>query len=245
MFDFFKKSTYLVDLLDGFCDVHSHLLPGVDDGSQSQKTTDCLADILLSMGWEKIYLTPHIIFGMYDSQDEKNLRARFAELNHFPKLEYRLAAEYMLDEGFLSHVESEEPMLTIGEDFLLVEYAIQSMRMGYTNELFETSMRGYNIIIAHPERYSFVANDPRGSHIDKMISCNHFLQLNLLSLCGYHGHKVLKIAEKMLLADQYTFLGSDVHSKIYTNTISRAKVPAKSAEHIKRLVENNRQLLWK
>lgn len=245
MFDFFVKKIRLIDLTEGFCDVHSHLLWGVDDGSSDQNETDRLASKLSSIGFEKIYLTPHIIYGLYGDQCEKSLRSRFAELKPSPNIEYRLGAEYFLDEKFISHFHSDEPMLTMGGEWLLTEYALSAQRADRLDELFEVSLSGKSIIIAHPERYAFTLNDPSRCELDKLLSRNFALQLNLLSLVGYYGPRIKAVSIEMLRKGDYTFVGSDTHSVVYTEKILGSEVPASLAEPLRRLVENNQRILWK
>lgn len=245
MFDFLKKKIYLGDLLEDFHDIHCHLLWGVDDGAPNQEATDKLSEELHALGFSHAYLTPHIIYGLYNNQNEESLRRRFAELVHNDKVEFRLAAEYFLDEQFGSHLQHPEQLLTMGGDWLLVEYGVQATRATHLDQLFEASLGGFNIIIAHPERYSF-AFEARNMHeIERLTSKGHALQLNLLSLTGHHGARVRRIAEELLLGGHYTFVGSDTHSHIYPHTIGEATISPKVADALKPLIENNKKVLWK
>ncbi len=245
MFSFFKKKVYLCDLLEDFHDVHSHLLWGVDDGAPRQDSTDRIAAELVSMGFSHAYLTPHIIYGCYGNQTSETLKARFAELAPYEGLEYRLAAEYFLDEKFSQHLTEPNKMLTMADNHILVEYGLQVTRAEYLDMLFEASLAGLKIIIAHPERYAF-AFDGRNMHeIEKLTSKGYALQLNMLSLLGKNGPKVKSIAEELLFKGKYTFLGSDTHSRLYTNTIKEGTISPKVAEAIKPLIANNKEILWK
>lgn len=245
MFSIFKKKNYLVDLLGDFHDVHSHLLWGVDDGCADQAATDQLADQLADLGTSHIYLTPHIIYGLYDNQTEENLRARYAQMTPHSKVEYRLGAEYFLDENFMSHVNSDTPMLTLGENWLLVEYGLGASRVVQLDALFEAQMKGHNIIIAHPERYAFASEGQDKHELEKLTTRKYALQLNLLSIIGSHGEKVRKAAEELLLDGKYTFVGSDSHSPRYSEAFREATIGTKLVEPLKRLIENNKKILWK
>lgn len=245
MFDIFRKKCYLVDCLGDFFDVHSHLMWGVDDGCRSAEHTTQLAAELVKLGFKGAYLTPHIITGLYGNNTEKGLREKLSEMPDVSPLEIRLAAEYHLDEGFMAHVESEEPMLTLGNDYVLVEYGLGVGRASHQNELFETALSGKNIIIAHPERYAFVAEERDFSELDKLTNKKYALQLNLLSLTGFHGPKSRRAAEKLLLAGRYTFVGSDTHSRLYTKAIREGIISHKTVAPLKELMANNKQILWK
>jgi tyrosine-protein phosphatase YwqE len=185
------------------------------------------------------------ITGLYGNNTEKGLREKLSEMPDVSPLEIRLAAEYHLDEGFMAHVESEEPMLTLGNDYVLVEYGLGAGRASHQNELFETALSGKNIIIAHPERYAFVAEERDFSELDKLTNKKYALQLNLLSLTGFHGPKSRRAAEKLLLAGRYTFVGSDTHSRLYTKAIREGIISHKTVAPLKKLMANNKQILWK
>ena len=245
MFNFFKKRVYLRDLLEDFHDVHSHILWGVDDGAPTQESTNRMADELANLGITHAYLTPHIIYGCYGNQSEESLRARFAELTPHSKLEYRLAAEYFLDEKFMERLQQPENLLTMGERHILVEYGLQTTRAEHLDMLFEASLRGLNIVMAHPERYAFAFDGRNMWEIEKLTSKGYALQLNLLSILGENGSKVRRVAEDMLLDGRYTFVGSDTHSRHYTRTMRDGTVTPKVAEALKVLINNNKEILWK
>lgn len=245
MFGIFKKKNYLVDLLGDFHDVHSHLLWGVDDGCADQTATDHLADRLADLGFTHVYLTPHVIYGLYDNQDEKSLRTRFAQMAPHSKVEYRLGAEYFLDENFINHVNSDQPLLTMGDNWVLTEYGLGASHVMQLDALFEVQMSGHNIIIAHPERYAFMSEGHNHHELEKLTNRKCALQLNLLSLIGSHGDKVRKVAEELLLEGKYTFVGSDSHSPRYPDAFKEATIGTKMVEPLKRLIENNKKILWK
>lgn len=245
MFDFFKKKVYLCDLMEDFHDVHNHLLWGVDDGPPAQENATRLAGELVKVGITHTYLTPHIIYGCYGNQNEDSLRKRFAEMTPYENIECRLAAEYFLDEKFMEHLQRPDNLLTMEDRHLLVEYGLQTTRAEYLDMLFEASLLGLKLIIAHPERYAF-AFDGRNMHeIEKLTSKGYMLQLNILSLLGNNGPKVKRVAEEMLLDGRYTFVGSDTHSRNYTYAMRGATLSPKIAERLKVLIDNNKEILWK
>jgi tyrosine-protein phosphatase YwqE len=246
MFSFFKKRVWLRDQLDGFYDIHSHLLWGVDDGCRDEEHTRKITAELVNLGFKGAYLTPHIIYGLYGNNTEEGLRARFAEMPTDLGLELRLAAEYFLDEKFLDHVNAETPMLTLAGDHILTEFSLGTNRVDtHVNTLFEAALTGKNIIIAHPERYAFLSADRNMHELEKLTSKGYALQLNLLSLTGQSGEKTRRIAEELLLGGHYTFVGSDIHSRLYINAIKEGTISPKIVEPLKELMENNRRLLWK
>ncbi len=244
MFGIFgRKRTLLREHLEDFYDIHSHLLWGVDDGCRDAEHTLALDAELAELGFKGAYLTPHIIYGLYGNNTEERLRKRFQEMPEGMKLEVRLAAEYNLDERFMEHVEAADNMLTMGDNHLLVEFGLGTSRVGsHLNDLFEAAIRGKNIIIAHPERYAFLAEERNYHELEKLTSKGYKLQLNLLSLAGLHGDKAKRVAEEMLLSGKYTFVGSDTHSHIYIKALREATISPKVVEPLRALMENNKRL---
>ena len=244
MFSIFKKKTYLIDQMGDFYDVHCHLLWGVDDGCRSAEHSCELAREMVEVGFKGAYLTPHIIYGLYGNNTEEGLRAQMGQMPDVAPLEVRLAAEYYLDEGFASHISGESPMLTFEGDWVLVEYGLGAQRVSHQEELFELALSGKNVVVAHPERYAFLAEGHNLAELSRLTDRNYALQLNLLSLTGYHGEKSRRIAEELLLAGRYTFVGSDTHSRVYTKAIREGVISPKVVEPLKELMANNKSILW-
>lgn len=238
MFDFFSNNIYLADVLDGFYDIHSHLLPAVDDGSPDQKRSIELLERMHDMGLKGIYLTPHIIYGAYNNLGEADLREKFASFAHGLKGDVRLAAEYFIDDKLLSHLEGQP--LTMSGNHILAEFSMNGYSLRAFDVLFEATLSGFEMIIAHPERYTFVQADGK----DKVINLikQYKLQLNLLSLAGFHGSSAKKAAESMLDKNMYTFVGTDTHSHVYLDALKKAKVSRKVFDAVNSLKENNKTL---
>lgn len=234
----FSRKRPLADILEGFCDIHAHLLPGVDDGSPSSVKSIELLRRMEDHGMRRIYLTPHIINGLYGNRGEERLRAEFSRFAYNGNVELHLAAEYMLDEMFVSHVENT-PLTMNG--YLLAEFPMNSCSMNALNMLFDASTAGYGIIIAHPERYTFI-DRKQDKTFAKLVESGYKLQLNLLSLTGFHGGIAKKHAEEFLNAGLYTFAGTDIHSNSYLDTMERHTISQKLFSRLEQLRENNSSL---
>ena len=100
-------------------------------------------------------------------------------------------------------------------------------------------------LLVHPERYAFVCEGHNRHELEKLTARKCALQLNLLSLIGSHGDKVRKVAEDLLLAGEYTFVGSDTHSRHYTSALREGTLSPKVADALKQLITNNKEILWK
>ena len=153
-------------------------------------------------------------------------------------LDIRLGAEYFIDDKFPEHLEGNP--LTMNCRHVLVEFSINGYSLRAFDMLFEATLSGYEIILAHPERYAFVQANGK----DKVINLikQYKLQLNLLSLAGYHGSGAKKYAEQMLRQGLYTFVGTDTHSNAYLDALQRARISKKVFDAVNVLKENNRTL---
>lgn len=236
----FGKKKRLSDLMVGFHDIHSHYLPGVDDGAKDADYAHHLLSRMEALGVEHIGLTPHIINGMYDNHDEEFLRREFAAFENKSGIKLHLAAEYFVDDRLLDHLSGDA--LTYANKHLLVEFALNSYAINSFQLLFDASVSGYNIILAHPERYLFLQSAPQGDVMEDIINCGYKLQLNLLSLTGYHGKQAQKLAQYLLAEERYDFVGTDTHSNAYIDMLESSSVPAKVFAKLEQLKENNKTL---
>ncbi len=206
-----KKRLFDSDVMRGFNDYHTHSLPSVDDGVSSMREALDILEIYETMGVKRVVCTPHIMED-YPENTPANLRQRFAELQsqYGGGVELTLAAEYMLDSAFLSHLDSGE-LLPISEKHLLVETSYY----GSANNLLETidsiMARGYFVVLAHPERYLYMS---KGDY-KELKSRNVLFQLNLLSIVGAYGKEPQKRAKQLLKKGCYDLLGCDIHNLSY------------------------------
>ena len=197
-----------------------------------------LLERMHGMGIQGLYMTPHIIHGAYDNRGETELRQRFADFGYRGSMDVRLAAEYFIDDKFPERLQGDP--LTMNARHILVEFSINGYSLRAFDMLFEATLAGYEIILAHPERYMFLQANGK----DKVINLikQYKLQLNLLSLAGYHGSGAKKYAENMLRQGLYTFVGTDTHSNAYLDALQRAKISKKVFDAVTGLKENNRML---
>ena len=203
-------------LLDGFCDCHCHLLPGVDDGVQERDETMQILEVWASLGVKEVWLTPHI---MEDIPNEPvALRKRFETLTG--TIELHLAAEHMMDGLFLKRLEKGNVMpfnVNVNDNQnqnenkkLLVEtsYYTPPMNMGAIIERIKE--KGYEPLLAHPERYQYMDDSDYKMWKQRGV----LLQLNLPSLVGAYGPLVQRKAEWLLKEGMYDYSGTDTHSAV-------------------------------
>lgn len=206
----FNKSFSLSEsgILSGMTDWHSHILPGVDDGIQDLSDSLSVLEEYERLGIKKVWLTPHVMEDFPNTTD--NLRQKFDELKKLWKgdLEIALASENMLDSVFEERLENHD-FLPIGDsgNHLLVETSYFNPPFGM-KEMIERAMKsGYQIILAHPERYRYMEEK---DYIDLKNKGVKF-QMNLLSPNGFYGDSALKKSRYFLKNNMVDFIGSDIH----------------------------------
>lgn len=238
MFFFRKNKPLLASLFsNGYHDIHNHLLPGVDDGSTDVTTSKNLFEKMNHMGITSCVMTPHIMSQVWENTKE-GLSTTFDSLNQnvfFQDKNIHLGAEYMLDDQFRSHLYNS-PLLTIKDDFVLIEMSYHQPPLQLYDFLFEIQVEGYRPILAHPERYNFYHG--RMEDYKKLKKAGCFFQLNLLSVTGYYGYPAAKTAEILLGAGMYDFTGTDIHHERHLEAFSQP-IRIKKQELLQPLLSNN------
>lgn len=205
-------------------DIHSHILPGIDDGSPDVETSIMLINGLISLGIRKSIATPHIISDMYRNNADtisKALNILKKELARQKiKFEVSAAAEYMMDAYFFELLQLKSPLLTIRDNLVLTEFSYASMPASPEKMSFAIITEGYSPILAHPERYPYYYNDYK--MYNKLADLGFLLQVNLLSLTGYYGKEAVKAAAYMLKNDLVSYLGTDLHHERHLDAFREA-----------------------
>lgn len=238
---FFKKNkAILKDLIpEGFTDIHSHLLPGIDDGAKTIEDTIFLINSLKIFGFEKFITTPHTFSGFWDNTKEGILTKENETLRMLSaqglNLNLRAASEYLLDDHFASLFKKGE-VLPLKDNLVLVEMSYLNAPIQLYDLLFDLQVAGYKPVLAHPERYLFYHK--KLEEYKKLKNAGCYLQLNLLSTVGYYGNEVTDIANKLLDSGLYDFVGSDVHHSKHINAFEN-KVLIKDTKGLKELIQNN------
>ena len=240
MFTLFKSKPVLKDLIpDNYVDIHSHLLPGIDDGAQTFEDSLRLTKALQSLGTSQYITTPHIFQHFWENTFENitTLEASTRiELNKNQlSIPFRAAAEYMMDEQFVTLFQSGK-LLTLKDNYVLVEMSYLNPPIQLYAILFDLQVAGYIPVLAHPERYLFYQNN--FAEYQKLINAGCLLQLNLLSVVGYYGDGIAKVAEKLLQKGMYRFVGSDVHHDKHIAAFDQ-KIKLKDLAPLEEIIANN------
>lgn len=214
-------------------DLHSHLIPGIDDGSRTMKDSIKLVQELWSLGYRKLITTPHIMNDYYKNTPEiilsglEDLRAELKKQQI--DMEVDAAAEYMLDDGFMDKLKSGN-LLTFGNNFILVEMSYIEEPPNLNEIFFELQTNGYQIVLAHPERYNYWHND--FSKYQDLYDRNVYLQMNINSLTGWYSLESKMIAKKLIEHKLVSFLGSDMHNQNYMSELKKSRYMPALAEII-------------
>ncbi|MDF2516533.1 MAG: protein tyrosine phosphatase [Sphingobacterium sp.] len=193
-------------------DMHNHILPGIDDGSQSIEQSIDLLKGLGRMGFEKFICTPHIMDGVHPNtirtiEGAKNkLVDGLKELPNRPEIHH--AAEHMIDDGIARLIEANELCVMPG-GYVLIEMSYLQESKALFQTILDIQKLGYQPILAHPERYNYYHYNFNMYKQIKDAGC--MLQLNLLSISRYYGVEVKSAALTMIKSGMYDFVGTDVH----------------------------------
>jgi protein-tyrosine phosphatase len=215
MFSIFKKKNPAISssYFPITTDIHSHILPGIDDGSPDVETSLTLIDGLIKLGISSSIATPHIIGDMYRNNAETigaaldKLRNALAE----KQIDFTInaAAEYMLDDYFLALLKNKTPLLTLKDNKVLTEFSYAEKPYNIQQMVFSIITEGYQPLLAHPERYGYFHNDFK--QYNSLKDLGFLLQVNLLSLTGYYGKPVAKAAAYIIKNDLASFTATDLH----------------------------------
>lgn len=228
-----KKSLEKSGLMQGFTDHHSHVLPGVDDGIQTEEESLKVLKAYEALGVDTLWLTPHIMEDVPNRPDD--LRRRYdalCELYHGP-VRLKLAAENMLDNLFDQRLAARD-VLPIGESktHLLVETSYFTPPSDFDAKIQNVFSAGFFPLLAHPERYVYMdLKDYRRLHEQGVK-----MQLNLSSLMGFYGQEIQKKAEHILRQGYYNAVGSDTHRYSQVEMSIARGALKKSALNMLRLV---------
>lgn len=240
MLHFFKSKPVLQDLIpDDHVDIHSHLLPGIDDGAKTLEHSLKLIKALQSFGISQIITTPHVMQHVWDNSAEQIQTKKEETIVELQKnkieIPFRAAAEYMMDDNFVT-LFKEKKLLTLKKNYVLVEMSYINAPIQLYTILFDLQIAGYIPVLAHPERYLFYHNN--FDEYLKLKKAGCLFQLNLLSTVGYYGAEIAKIADQLLQKGMYDYVGSDVHHSNHIAAFEQ-KVKIKNINPLKDVFANN------
>ena len=221
-------------------DIHSHLLPGVDDGFQNVEDSLVALRRLHGEGVSDFIFTPHLNPDVYpDVREDRHREVYETFKGSIPPelgISTSLAAEYMIVSDFERRVSSRaDELLAFPDSSVLVEMSYYFRSRNLEQTLFELNMAGLKPILAHPERYLYMSD--RLSDFDRLQEMGCRFQMNLMSLTGKYGKESIRILKYLLGKGMYSFAATDLHSNPQLDSILAAKVPLLLRRGVRALVE--------
>jgi len=193
-------------------DIHNHILPGIDDGSPDVEESVKLIRGLKELGIHNSVSTPHVMAGVHNNTPEsiKEAHSRIKDFLKANAVDFQLgySAEYMIDDQINEWIEADRLCL-IADKYMLIEMSYLSESKALFSIIKAIQDRGYQPILAHPERYNYYHNNFKIFEEIKNAGC--LLQLNLLSISKYYGENVKTCALTLIRAGMYDFVGTDMH----------------------------------
>lgn len=210
-----------------FVDIHSHLIPGIDDGVKTLDESISLIKEMQNLGFEKLITTPHIMKHRFPNTSDtikrgfEEVQEEIIKQNINIELEY--ASEYFFDEHFMELIRKKD-ILSFGDNYVLFELPYSAHKnvpppIGLENTIFELQSAGYRPVLAHPERYNYYANK-----LDKLLKYKDqalLFQMNVNSFGGFYGKTAQKTAQTLLKEGLVDFVGSDLHNYKYVDCFQK------------------------
>ena len=229
MFGIFKKKEYKKNITFDYSsievDMHSHVLPGIDDGAKNPEESIALIRKMMELGIRKIIATPHIMADYYRNTPETIngalalLKAELAKEKI--DIEIEAAAEHYFDETFEDRVNNGELMI-MGDNYVLFEFSFINQPPNTIPVVQRLRDLGYKPILAHPERYPYLEID----QLKTLHDWGLLFQINTISLTGYYGKETKKAAENLIDNQLVDFISSDMHHLRHAEALKQAlKMP--------------------
>ncbi len=194
-------------------DMHSHLIPGIDDGVKTIDDSIFLLRQLEAFGFKKIITSPHVMADGYNNSPQTILSGRDAVRDAIKansiNIEFDATAEYNIDEAMYERIEKKE-LLPFGKNYILVELPFLAKPVIMGDILYKLQTAGYNVILAHPERYSYFHENDFSTYYS-LKDRNLLFQINIGSLSGVYGKAAKFTAEKMIDENMVNLIGTDLH----------------------------------
>ena len=202
--------------MNGFVDLHTHVLPGVDDGAKNTDEAMELVRMAFQNGTRTMFLTPHYR-GVFKKNKPDHLREVFSLFcrqaeQAFPGMKLCLGNEVYFETEAPGKLLAGEILSLCDSQYALLEFRSASLRSQIITGVSETIRHGFTPIIAHIERYDIFCKDP--TLVDEVLDMGALLQLNADSVLGSNGFGVKRFCHKVLKEQKIHFIASDAHDAL-------------------------------
>ncbi len=242
MFSFFTKKQFLIDHLEGFIDIHNHILPGIDDGAKNVEESIELIKGFGEFGVTDFICTPHIMENYYPNDlisitSSLSLLQNDLKMRGMDHINISAAAEHMIDSGFEKLV-NENKIMPLAKSYLLIEMSYLQASLNFGEAINKIIEIGLFPILAHPERYVYMHNTK--SKYKNIKKKGVLFQLNLLSLTNYYGKEVHSNTLKLLEKNLFDFVASDVHNKSQIELLKTLQLNKKNLDLVIPIIEKTK-----
>jgi tyrosine-protein phosphatase YwqE len=194
-------------------DIHSHLIPSIDDGARDLNESIKLIKELQKLGYKKLITTPHIMSDGYKNTSQTindGLNIVKKELiKQNIEIEIEAGAEYYVDDG-LKDILKHNKLMTIFDKYILFETSYYARPLNLESIVFDIFTYGYKPLLAHPERYRYIKDYKKEYYELKDLGV--IFQVNINSFGGYYGKDAQKKANFLNKEGLIDYLGSDTHN---------------------------------
>jgi protein-tyrosine phosphatase len=236
---FSSSNSTLKDYSQLRADMHSHLIPGIDDGAKTMDDSIALIRRMHALGYKKLITTPHIQHDFFKNTPEIILggleKVRAAVKAENIPIELEAAAEYLMDDGFEGLI-NQGNLLTFSGKHILVELSYFNPNPNLKEFIFNLQVDGFKVILAHPERYTYWFSN--FEKFEDLKDRGVLFQMNLVSLASFYPDPVKKFAEKFIERGMIDLVGSDNHNMNYMAAMDKAL----KEKPLARLVESGKLL---
>ena len=213
-------------------DFHSHILPGIDDGSKNLEQSIAMVNEAKKVGFTKIISTSHYMENYYEcnEKDRRQLLKKVQE--NVQGIELILGNEIYITDNMIELLQNRQASSINGTKYVLFEFPLIATRpMNDKEVIYRLVENGYVPIIAHPERYPFIQENP--DYLFELEEMGALFQSNYGSIIGMYGLKAKKTLKILLKNNLISFFGSDVHrpEQVYN------KMP-KIIKKLKKIISN-------
>lgn len=235
-----------MDYLHGFMDIHNHILPGIDDGAKTPEESVAMIQAFAGFGVKNFVFTPHIM-NHYHPNTPKSIKDAFEllkgvlEKQGVGDIKIDFAAEHMIDDEFESLMDQDR-IVPLKKEYMLIEMSYLQASFSFDYAVKKIQEHGYFPILAHPERYNYYHQDPK--IYTELRSDGIQFQLNLLSLSGYYGSEIQKMALKLINEGMIDYCASDAHNLKHLDAIKEIKLSQKTLNQVLPIIENTIQTFY-
>lgn len=199
--------------MNGFIDIHTHILPGIDDGAADMQEACLLVRMAQQDGTKALFLTPHYR-GDHENQSSERLREVFSQLREqvareMPDMQLYLGTEIRFDSTVPEKLLQGQLLSLDGSDFVLLEFGTKTMKSQILMGVTEMIRYGFTPIIAHAERCEALRVNP--ALVDEVRRLGAYIQLNADSIMGGYGFSAKRFSHKLLKKRKVDFVASDAH----------------------------------